>query len=199
MASAEVRHVMDRAEMNDVILTPQTFATECGHCGDQAQCRVVVQTESPDETTYLLVCPCPRGLGSAVVFSRNHDGLFGQFPPPVKFKADQKWPDEPRRMYDEAAKAHAAGAYTAAAMACRKLISVVAVTHGAKDGDTFNTHIDHIIATFFNSDRYKPKINAMKKIGTDANHKIEFVTEEQSATALTTGREMLNTIFLLGA
>jgi len=52
-------------------------------------------------------------------------------------------------LYDEARKSTAAGAHTAAVLACRKILMHIAVDHGAKPGMSFIEYVEHLVNNGF--------------------------------------------------
>lgn len=56
-------------------------------------------------------------------------------------------PADIESLYNEARSAFAAGAFTAAVLACRKLLMNIAVAQGASTGLTFIAYVEHLSAT----------------------------------------------------
>src|SRR6266496_2459889 len=105
---------------------------------------------------------------------------LAQHPAPHDFKASNKWPPELGRLYDEAATAYAAGAHTATAIVCRKVLMACACNEGESDGKKFVQYVDFIVGKVLTFPKAAAAISAIKKIGNDANHKIEFVSHDDA-------------------
>lgn len=56
-------------------------------------------------------------------------------------------PQDIAGLYDEARRAYAAGAYTAAVLACRKILMNIAVAKGAAEGEPFIVYVKHLADT----------------------------------------------------
>jgi hypothetical protein len=101
------------------------------------------------------------------------------------------------QLYEEAAKAFAAGAYTAAAMVARKVLMACACHEGATDGQPFVEYVKHITETVLTFPKAKDSIDKIRTIGNEANHTIRFVNREDARRALSIITYMLNTIYSL--
>src|SRR5262249_44154088 len=101
------------------------------------------------------------------------------------------------QLYEEASKAFAAGAYTACAMVCRKLLMVCACHEGAQDGKQFVEYVKHITDSVLTFPKAKDSIDKIRSIGNDANHSIRFVIRDDAKRAMSIVTYMMNTIYSL--
>lgn len=95
-------------------------------------------------------------------------------------------------LYEEARNCASVNAYTASAMACRKILMNVAVTKGAKEGLKFVQYVQHLADNGFVPPDGKDWVEHIKDKGNDANHKIE-ITPKGDAEELLYFTEMLLT------
>lgn len=120
-----------------------------------------------------------------------------QLPIARDFHSGADWPTELSNLYDEAAKAYAAGAYTAATMVCRKILMACACEKGASDGDTFAKYVDFITNNILTYPAARASIDAIRAIGNEANHHVQFVNQADAKRAMKIVTYMLNTIYSL--
>ena len=101
-----------------------------------------------------------------------------------------KLPEEVEKCYNEARLALSAGAYTAAVMMFRKILMNLAVDEGAKEGNSFSNYVTYLCDNGFVHKKHHQQASILKKLGNDANHKIESRTKEEA-------KEMLKFVELL--
>jgi len=101
------------------------------------------------------------------------------------------------RLFDEAAKAYAAGAYTATAMLCRKILMACACHEGDKDGKAFTDYVTYITGTVLTFPKAKDAIDKIRGIGNEANHNVKFVSRDDAKKAMQIATYMLTTIYSL--
>ena len=123
--------------------------------------------------------------------------MVAQFPEHSEFQADPKWPQDLAALFDEAARAYAARAFTASAMASRKILMACACENGDDDGKRFVEYVDYLTNHVLTFPKARSSIDAIRGIGNDANHKIEFVSQPDAKRALSIVSYMLNTIYAL--
>lgn len=123
--------------------------------------------------------------------------MTSQLPIAREFHSGADWPTELSQLYDEAAKAYSAGAYTATTMVCRKLLMACACEKGADDGKTFVTYVDFITNNVLAYPAAKSSIDAIRAIGNEANHHVQFVNQSDATRAMKIVTYMLNTIYSL--
>jgi hypothetical protein len=93
-------------------------------------------------------------------------------------------------LYNEARLSTAAGAYTAAVLACRKILMHIAVERGAEAGKTFVAYVEHLKTAGYVPPGGEVWVDYIRTRGNEANHEILVMTEED-ALALITFVEML--------
>lgn len=63
-------------------------------------------------------------------------------------------------------------AYTSAVMCCRKLLMNIAVSEGAKKGESFTYYVDYLANENHVPKRAKDMLDAIRNLGNEANHEI---------------------------
>jgi hypothetical protein len=99
-------------------------------------------------------------------------------------------PQDVEALYKEARSAVAASAYTAAVLACRKLLMNVAVSKGANPNLRFVEYVEHLAAEGYIPPNGRSWVDHIRKKGNEATHEIQLMTIED-ADELITFCEML--------
>lgn len=167
---------------------------DCGSCG-RATCGCVVADlpRNDGSVLYWCYCSCPRQ--EPAVLLENKGVMIAQYPEIREFHPAISWPGPLAKLYDEAAKAYSAGAYTAAAMVCRKVLMAVACHEGDGEGKSFTAYVDYITSTVLVFPKAKPAIDAIRDIGNDANHEIDFVVKDDAKRAMQIVVYLLNAVY----
>ena len=120
--------------------------------------------------------------------------------PGVAFgKAVQNIPDASlHEIYDEARKATSAGCYTAAVLCCRKFLMHLAVTKGAKEGDSFRSYVEFLATKHLPPD-CRPWIEQIKDIGNEANHEVKMMKQPEAENLVLFCEMLLLTLFVYPA
>ncbi len=170
----------------------------CGACGDSTNGRVMVSCVRSIDSATIEWCLCScKNEEPTVVISNRGGTVISQLPLAREFRSGEQWPADLARLFDEAAKAYAAGAHTASAMASRKILMSCACEHNAREGETFVFYINYILDNVLTFPAARTALVAIKDIGNDANHKITFVTAEEAGRALRIVTYMLHAIYSL--
>jgi hypothetical protein len=174
----------------------QTY--QCGACGNSTNGRVVCRAlRGNDAVSAFCVCSCERREPTILI--ERIGQILMQFPIATEFRSDSSWPPELAKLYDEGAKSFAGGAYTAASMVCRKLLMSCACHEGAADDQKFAAYVDYITNNVLTFPKAKGAIDAIRKIGNEANHEIQFVGPDDAKRAMQIVTYMLSTIYSLPA
>lgn len=150
---------------------------ECVSCGNQA-CTNHGHYMSNNRDSVIAVCPrCNR-------------------PTFVEGKEERRYPSsapgqpvtgvraEPADLSDEARYAAGAGAYPAAVVACRKMPMNIAVNEEAEPGLGFKQYVDYLGSRRLCSPKVGAFVGYVRDRGTDANHEIEPMTEQDAIAAV---------------
>lgn len=105
----------------------------------------------------------------------------------------------PRRtvsdLYDEARRAAAAGAHTAAVLCCRKLLMNLAVSKGAQVGQSFASYIDYLTARHYIAPDAKDWVDHIRAEGGEASHEILIMCADDARDLLAFCEMLLKTVF----
>lgn len=159
----------------------QSIEYTCGHCGKVVATRVGYYTNEAPQCT-IRICPhCTRPT--------FFDG-GKQLPGVAPGSEVSNVPTDVDAMYREARNCIAVASYTAAVLACRKLLMHLAVTQGANPGDSFISYVDYIAAQGYVPPNGRAWIDHIRKKGNEANHDIKIMAK-QDAEELIVFAEML--------
>jgi len=132
-----------------------------------------------------------------ITFPKGGETPPVQLPQPREFVADPRWPEDIGRLFDEAGRSYAAGAYTSAAMTARKVLMACAVDQGDADRKNFTEYVDYIVNSVLTFPKARASIDRIRMIGNDATHKIVFVSREDAHRSLSIVAYMLGVIYAL--
>ncbi len=157
----------------------------CGYCGDQVASAIgyFESVSGSPVPSNIFVCPsCSRPTYFGFDGVRNPGVAPG--------KEVQHLPAEISSLYGEARKCSGIGAYTSTVLACRKLLMNIAVSHGAKEGESFVSYVEYLSTAGFVPPNGKGWVDYIRKKGNEATHEIALMTEDD-ATRLLAFVEML--------
>ena len=123
--------------------------------------------------------------------------MISQIPEAREFQIGENWPPDLAQLFEEGARAFAAGAHTATAMVARKLLMACACHEGDADGKKFVEYVAFITGTVLAFPKAKDSIEKIRGIGNEANHKLTFVSRDDAKRAMSIVSYMLNTIYSL--
>jgi len=186
---------------------PQYQEYVCSECGSAVHGRIVCDLIKKSDGHLVLWCLCP--CEGATIIEKDGDQIIRQVPASREFRAGGKWPTDLARLFDEAAKAYSAQAYTVSALGCRKLLMACACHEDSqasagdpakktlKDGQAFTDYVDYIVGIALPFPRARASIDAIRTIGNDATHKIDFVTQPDAERAMKIVTYMLDALYSL--
>jgi hypothetical protein len=178
-------------------LAPKYRNYHCGACGQSTNGRIVCDLQRPDGAKVCwCLCSCDKSEPSIII---EKGGAVVQIPIAQEFASRPEWPAELSRLFDEAARSYGAGAFTATALVCRKVLMACACQEGDTDGKQFVTYVDYITNTVLTFPKAKTAIDAIRTIGNDANHDVKFVSQADARRAMEIVTYLLNTVYSLPA
>jgi len=124
---------------------------------------------------------CHKCTYPTAVWTNGHGGVDQAPGAPFGAQVDHISDREVAAIYDEARRATAAGAFTAAVLCCRKLLMHIAVAKDAKPGLTFTDYVDFLEAGHWTPPGSKEWVDEIRKKGNEANHKIVLATAEDAS------------------
>lgn len=169
----------------------------CGTCGSSTNGRVLCDLVRETDQSIVSWCHCSCERQEPAILIERDGEISEQIPMTKEFNVGKNWPTTLADLYEEAAKAYSAGAYTATSMVCRKLLMVCACDNGAKEDEKFVAYVNHITTQVLSFPKAKAAIDAIRDIGNEANHDLKFVAPADAKRALEIITYMLNTIYSL--
>lgn len=166
----------------------------CGYCGNPIASEKGWHAQAIGSTktvAYLYVC---HQCSGPTFF---HDLEGGMQTPGVVFgESVQDIPDAgTQALYDEARKCTGAGCYTAAVLACRKLLMHVAVSLGAKEGEPFIAYVQFLADNHYVPPGAKGWVDHIRKKGNEANHEISLMKIEDAEELIAFVQMLLKVIY----
>lgn len=119
-----------------------------------------------------------------------------QSPAPILGAAIDHLPKDVNALYEEA-RACALSSPTACLMACRTIITHVAVEKGADEKGSFQAHVDHLQAEHWIPPGGKAWVDWIRQTGNNAVHKLQIMTGEDAAKALRFTAHLLRNVYEL--
>ena len=104
-------------------------------------------------------------------------------------------PDNVHHLYFEARNCVAAGCYTSAVLACRKLLMNIAVDQGADEGKNFVHYIEHLANKGFVPPNGKGWVDHIRKKGNEANHEIVLMGKADAEELILFSEMLLKFIY----
>lgn len=178
-------------------IRPRHLQYDCGACGQPNSGRLIASTKREGDGAILNLCVCSCPKAEPAILTERGGKVVAQIPEVREFHVGENWPADLAQLYDEAAKAFAAGAYTAAAMLCRKVLMACACHEGDTDGKSFGAYVDYITQTVLTFPKAKDAIDKIRNIGNEANHRVQMVSRDNARRAMSIVNYMLSTIYSL--
>jgi len=104
-------------------------------------------------------------------------------------------PDNVARIYKEARQCVAANCYTAAVLVCRKLLMHIAVTQGAKGGQTFFSYVQSLADLGYVPPNGQGWVDHIRSKGNEANHEIHLMGREDAEELIAFSEMLLKFIY----
>lgn len=80
-------------------------------------------------------------------------------------------------------------------MCCRKLLMNISVSEGAKEGASFGQYVTYLEENNYIPPNGKKWVDSIRKLGNEANHKIEFKTPKEAERILKFTEMLLRFIY----
>ena len=171
------------------------FNFDCGHCGARSgPSRRYTNSGSGGDFAQIVICPsCNRPTYVLGEFAE-------QVPGPLVGRSITGITDaEVEKLYDEARKALANGAPSAAVMVCRKLLMHIAVEKGAKEGESFTYYAQYLTDKHIVGATFADVVAHIKDQGNKENHELDVSSVAEAAMVLRLVEFILASIYELPA
>jgi Domain of unknown function (DUF4145) len=179
---------------------PVSVPYKCHGCQLKVQGRILAAMNFQDQENkkvgQVCWCICYECSQPTILIRDGRQFVTAQHPCPLEFSSDKRWPADLIHLFDEASTAFSAGAFTACAMVCRKMLMVCAWDRGETDPKkNFAQNVDYICDSVLSYPAAKKSITSIRNIGNEANHKVDFVTKENARRSMEIISYMLNMIY----
>jgi hypothetical protein len=118
-----------------------------------------------------------------------------QHPAPPMGKQVSNVPPEIDALYNEARACAGAGAHTAAVLASRKIITIIAVAQGALKGKSFLEYVEFLADRNYVPPNGRMWIHYIRTKGSEAVHDLSLMTEEDANNLITFVEMLLRFIY----
>lgn len=161
----------------------------CGYCGNTTAndrgCHYSVSGKTaPAELFLCPLCQRPSYFEGSI---QNPGVAFGDAVPGL--------PDDIEILYNEARRCCANSCFTSAVLACRKLLMHLAVSKGAKQGDSFLSYVQHLSDKGYVPPDGKEWVDHIREKGNEANHEIVVMGPEDAEDLISFAEMLLRVIF----
>jgi transcription elongation factor Elf1 len=140
-----------------------------------------------NSSRYILICPtCDRP---------NFFEARIQTPAPLLGNTVENVPKEIDNLYNEARACTGVGAFTAAVMACRKILMHLAVDKGAEKGKRFIEYVEYLSDNHYVPPGGKDWVDHIRSKGNEANHEITIMSKEDALDLIRFSEMLLKFIY----
>ena len=161
----------------------------CGHCGETVSAAVVASIEGTHGANIKWM-QCPKCHDGSV---RTLDGSV--YPGALFGPSIDGLPTDVEAAYQEAQACMIVNAFTATEGMCRKLLMHVAVDKGAKEGATFASYIDHLVAEGYVTPPMKEWVKLIKDHGNEAQHRLAMPSRERAEGTVLFTAQLLRMVY----
>lgn len=170
---------------------------KCGYCGHPVASEKGYMGEdinpNPQQKRFVRIyichnCFCPTFF----------DYDLKQIPgPSIGNKVNHIANAEVEQLFNEAKACYSISAFTSSVMCCRKLLMNIAVSEGAKEGGNFVDYVNYLDNNNYIPPNGKKWVDSIRKLGNEANHKIEFRSQTDATRILNFAEMLLRFIYEL--
>jgi hypothetical protein len=104
-------------------------------------------------------------------------------------------PSDISALYAEARNCVAIQAYTAAVLACRKLLMNIAVALGANAGETFVAYVEYLATKGYVPPNGRGWVDHIRTKGNEANHEIKLMSQPDAEELIVFAEMLLKFIY----
>jgi DNA-directed RNA polymerase subunit RPC12/RpoP len=161
----------------------------CGHCGNSIASQLgYYGTSGSTRVATIYIC---HQCNKPTFFYQDIQVPGAQFGQAVKHIPDANV----EKLYDEARTCFSVNAFTSSVMCCRKLLMNIAVSEGATEGLSFVEYVNYLNDNNFIPPKGKAWVDAIRKLGNEANHSIEFKNPDEARLIITFTEMLLKFIY----
>jgi Domain of unknown function (DUF4145) len=147
----------------------------CGHCNSSVASEKgwYARGSNSSPIGYLYICHKCRKPTFMIGDKQTPGSLFGNVVKDISEPSVEE-------LYEEARRCTSLNAYTAAVLCCRKLLMHIAVSKGAKAGETFIKYVEYLSNNNYVPPGAKDWVDHIRKKGNEANHEITIMGREDA-------------------
>lgn len=161
----------------------------CGHCGSSIASQVGYYGNSgQSRVATIYIC---HQCNKPTFFFEDKQVPGAHFGNSVKHIPDANV----EKLYEEARTCFSVNAFTSSVMCCRKLLMSIAVSEGAEEGKSFIEYVNYLNDNNFIPPKGKSWVDAIRKLGNEANHSIEFKNPDEARLIITFTEMLLKFIY----
>lgn len=167
---------------------------KCSHCGKHiASDKGFYSTLMQGRREFICICHfCQKP--TYIDFQKN------QFPGVAFGDAVDGIDDESvKDLYEEARNCASVNAYTATAMACRKVLMNIAVAKGAEENQRFVQYVQYLASNHYIPPDGEKWVEHIKDKGNEANHEIQIVAKKDAEELIYFTEMLLSFIYAVPA
>ena len=157
----------------------------CGWCGNLVATPVGFYAQGADDRIYI----CPHCDKPTAFAGRK------QVPGTAYGATVAHLPAEISSLYQEARDCTAASCYTASVLICRKLLMNIAVSQGAKPGETFVSYVEYLASNGYVPPNGKGWVDHIRKKGNEATHEIKLMSQDDAQELISFAEMLLKFIY----
>ncbi len=177
-----------------------SHAYVCGWCNEKVASKDGFRAEGlSQENIYICThCRKPSYFPNRYYKDTNGSIVTEHCPavPQTKFTGAVKHvPKSVNLIYEEARLCHSSGAYTMAALACRKLLMNIGVNKGADDNKSFAYYVDYLDQQNYFPQGTEAWVQKIRDRGNTATHEITPIECEESGQSLRFSEMLLKIIY----
>lgn len=139
----------------------------------------------------IYICPNCAKPSFFDASTREHS----QTPLPRYGKVFDHLPHEINELYGDICKSVSAGAYTAAVLASRKMLSYIAVEEGASGNCSFKQYVEYLDDEHVVPRSAKDWVDHIRDKGNEATHEIVMANEREAKTLATFIEQILYSVY----
>jgi hypothetical protein len=158
----------------------------CGWCGFSVASALGFH-DGAGKPQYAYICPhCNRP---------SHFQDNRQLPGVASGAEVKNLPADIESLYREARNCAAASCFTASVLICRKLLMNIAVSHGAKSGETFVSYVEHLASAGYVPPNGKGWVDHIRQKGNEATHEIALMSATDADDLISFTEMLLKFVF----
>ena len=160
----------------------------CGYCGKVVATRMGFYAGDAQQCS-IRICPhCTKPTYFDVAANQQIPGV-------APGSEVGSLPDDVGSLYREARNCIAVSSYTAAVLACRKLLMHLAVSQGAPEGQSFVSYVDYLAAQGYVPPNGRAWVDHIRTKGNEANHEIKLMGKNDAEELIVFAEMLLKFMF----